>query len=463
MTWGTIKVRNACPFSVTFYALAGPTIELPPMTTGSAKACLIWFSTRVKGPGDTINQDQYSELADEYRQDLEAEGHDASEWEDGGSGAAAGSFLGFALTELRSVFSVKNTEDTNLYFGAKKEGVYGKSDLVVYATLDPACSLRPQPPGSELWWHLHLEKDEGQTTPPIDTDPMYAKPDLSKYDDGFFFRLRNKVHNVLMYAEPLESEGDKDVNARQVDSPFNPLTMAEYWSVHPEPNDSPMAMRIMNTANQTWLTCFSNYSGQIGQVSSGTADYDDQHWTIDSLSESPQLVQLRNSEVAGTIVWNTHDGHVFMYPPADSNNENEWLPETFFVNVNDLPDGVPFRLMHANDGKYITTDSDDGSTDLKSYADASSQLYQLERSGEYYLITQGDGFLGFDYGSGKLLYMGNYTEAEQEGIYWSIRADSANAGFYLVNKHSGLQLYYKDGGWGLYNGDYDDQLFVAQI
>ena len=41
MTWGTMKVRNACPFPVTFYALAGPSIELPAHSTRSAKACLI--------------------------------------------------------------------------------------------------------------------------------------------------------------------------------------------------------------------------------------------------------------------------------------------------------------------------------------------------------------------------------------------------------------------------------------
>ncbi|WP_188575830.1 hypothetical protein P7L64_21405 [Tistrella bauzanensis] len=196
MSWGTIKVRNACPFSVTFYALAGPVIELPPNTTRSAKACLIWFSTRVKGGGDTINQTIFERLAEDYREELAEFGTDADSWEDGGTGAALGSALGMAVGSLSAVFKVKNTnDDGTLYFGAKKEGVYGNSDLVVYGTLDPACRL-PQDPQRKWWW-LHLESDHGQQTPPEDTEPFYVKPDLSKYEDMMFFRIRNVAKSLL--------------------------------------------------------------------------------------------------------------------------------------------------------------------------------------------------------------------------------------------------------------------------
>ena len=472
MAAGHIQVRNACPFPVTFYALAGPTIELAPYQTQRASACLIWFSTRVKGAGDAIDMTAFEERRDEYAQNLANAGHDSADWEEGGSGEAAGSFLGLAVGELSSVFKVKNTEpdDNTLCFGAKKEAVYGNSNLVVYATLDPACKLDPQPNPPQKWWYLHLETDHGQVTPPDDTEPAYVKPDLSQYADGFFFRLRSQAHGGLMFAQSSQMQV-QNVSIRQVDSPFNPLTTPEYWSMHPEPNADSMALRILNTSNNSWLTDFSQSNSFIGQVSFGTYDYEDQHWVANSVSDSPRVIELANSAAPGyALVWNSKVNKVFLYPPGASGGDQNWQPETFFVNIEDLPEGVPFRIMHAYDGKYITYIQQAASLELFSYVPAgglfseiANQLFTLKRMGNAYMIIDSVGRVVSGQPDGSLHLLSENTTSPQ--ACWIFNTDSSKAGFYMVSQNPspyGGYLYYNN-GWGMYHPPGDDQLWVAQI
>lgn len=472
MAVGTIRVRNACPFSVTFYALAGPTIELPANTTRAASACLIWFSTRAKGGGDVINQSWLSQFISDWENELTSQGHSASEWnddddggddDDGSKGAAAGSILGIGLGELSNIFLVKNTNDNGtVYFGDKKEGVYGNSDLVIYATLDPACKLTPQNPPRKVWF-LHLEKDEGQETPPDDTEPLYARPDLSKYKDGMFFRLRNIKDNSLLYSEDDQST----LGTRVIDVPFNPLEYPEYWSVNPSGNSDLRDVKVLNTLTNKWLTCYSADGDRIGLYSVGYEDFLDQHWSIVELGQNPLAVKLANSAVNGRLVGGEANGSVFLYPDLPQAVDQQWYPESFCINVDDIPDSAQFRIMHAKDGLYITGADCTLGTYIAfgSYVGPITQQHFVLRkanSGYYICTPDNNTYLRFNQSEGKLLF-DSYSDTLE--IIWNFRTVSTKSGFIITNGAPaayGSQLYWNN-AFGLYHGDYDDQLWVAQL
>lgn len=468
MSWGTIKVRNACPFPVTFYALAGPTIELPANSTQKAKACLIWFSTRAKGGGDVINQADFDQYRDDYTNQLGDEGFGSADWEDGGTGAAAGSILGLAVDAIENIFMTKNTAQGNdLYFGAKKEGVYGNSDLVVYATLDPACRLFPQDP-QRKWWYLHLEKDQGQETPPDNTEPLYARPDLSKYRDGMFFRLRNVASGELLSA----TDDAASLRVRTIDVPFNPLEYPDYWSLSPNGTDQVHNAKILNTFNKKWLTCYSSDENKIGLYPVGYTDYPDQHWNIVDWAQSPQIIKLQSSAINGYLVGSTENDSVFIYPGIDSADDQQWRPESFCVDVTDIPDSTKIRIMHAKEGKYITVM--DEVTDsmrlciLNSYLGNSilryfeQQSFVVKQAESGYYICNGEYYLRYNQENSRLEMDGYWNTPD---LIWDFKTISTRSGFLIINRASsryGSQLFY-NGGFGLYGGDHDDQIWVAQL
>lgn len=467
-----MRVRNACPFSVTFYALAGPSLDIPPNTTKTAKACLIWFSTRVKGGGETINSGFFENLANEYMNQLLDDGYDPMDWEEGGSGAAAGSILGFAASKLDGLFKVKNTYDgSSTYFGAKKEGVYGNSNLVIYATLDKACKLDPS---LNKIWYLHLESDDGQISDIPNPDPVYTVPDLSEYKDTFFFRVRNFEYWSFLYAK----DDNDNVGVRSDDIPFNPLTMREYWSVHPiDAGDATHNVKILNTSTNMWLNCFTSDNNRIGLYPVWYTDYTDQHWNIEEISQSPEIIKILNLGIDGTLV-GSHDGKTFIYPNIDTAYDQRWRIETFTADISNIPENKPFRIMHAKTGLFLCAKADnrvemlsEGSfaAEIEDVLGSHPTYFTIERlssntcklnSVQYntHLTYYGDGdYLG--------LYPNGYTDYPDQ--HWEIVIEGHHAGFYMRNQgpvfQSSNYLFYNGSKIGVYNGTYPDQLWVAVL
>jgi hypothetical protein len=472
MTWGTLKGRNACPFSVTFYALAGPSIELPANSTRSAKACLIWFSTRVKGGGETMNIGTFEGLRDDYINQLSDLGYSSADWEEGGSGAAAGSILGVAVSVLDGIFKVKNTRDgSSNYFGAKKEAVYGNSDLVVYATLDKACRLDPS---MDKIWYLHLEKDHGQVSDQPNVDPAYSVPDLSQYADAFFFRVRNIAHNTFLYAK----DDNSNVGVRAADIPFNPLTMREYWSVNPlDAGDATHNVKILNPATNRWLTAFTSEDNRIGLYPVGYTDYPDQHWNLTEVSQAPETVKITKLGSNGNLTGADSD-HTFLYPNIDSADDQKWRIETFTTDVGNLPKDRSFRIMHAKTGlffyamedKKIKMVTDLGALDnfFDHFGVHAAYFTLVESSPGVYKVksTKYNSYLTF-YENDK--YLGLYPEGygDYPDQHWNIVTESHHAGFYMRNQASAFggsnYLFYDGSKIGVYNGTYPDQLWVAVL
>lgn len=460
MTWGRMKVRNACPFPVTFYALAGPTLELAANDTQTAHACLIWFSTRVKGPGDAINLSDWEQFSGQYIQQLEGDGIDPSDWEDGGSGAAAGSILGWAVSQLSGIFKVKNTQpDVDAYFGAKKEGVYGSSNLVVYATLDPIYKLDQ----SHKIWYLHLEHDTGQVTPPYNSDPMYIKPNLSAYADTMFVRACNASGYL---AATRDKEG---VEVLDHSEPYNPLEYPSYWSIQPEHGNDTREIKILNVYAQKWLTDYSTANNKVGLYPVGYADYEDQHWDITEIGKNPEVVTIRNSATGLNLFINSSGG-IGVYNPDYA--DQHFTIQTFTVHTENIPDGVTFRIMHAQTGKYITI-TEAGTARLDD-TDANNQLFYIKNlDGDLKICNVAyNSYLTFYWtenssGLGTCSMSYNAYEHSPDQV-WEFSTDPELAGVYIKNK-LGIQkgmpnLYYDTGGvFGLYSGNFQDQLWVFQL
>ncbi len=473
MASGTMRVRNACSFPVTFYALAGPTLEIPSGRTSSAGACLIWFSTRAKGPGDVMNTGTFEALRDEYVEQFGNDGHDAYDYQDGGSGAAAGSILGIAVGALEGVFKVKSTSDNGtMYIGAKKEGVYGNSNLVVYATLDKACLVDPK---LKPIWYLHLESDHGQYPDGPNMDPAYTVPDLAQYADTVFVRARNKYYGTYLYAQA----GDENVGAHWVDIPYNPLTMREYWSVHPLGNaDAMHNVKVLNTAVNKWLTCFTSGGNRIGLLSLNYQDYLDQHWDVTETSSDPETIKLANLANGKNLVARDGDG-TFIYQNLDSSDDQKWVIETCTVDIHKIPPGKSFRIMQASTGRFICAVganypnagnvglmSTGGMFDIEESIGAYDAHFVLEPTGtadEYRIkCSRAERRLAYilDPAFAGLYATDSYDGANQ---YWTFRLLSNYAGFHIVSRQNGNSLFHDGQRFGLYWEDYPDQVWVAVV
>lgn len=470
MAWGTMRVRNACPFPVTFYALAGPVIEIPANSTRSAKACLIWFSTRCKGGGTVINKGYFEQLQQDYQNQLADLGYDAADYEGGGTGAAAGSILGLAAGALERVFMVKNTRDGHsLYFGAKKEGVYGNADLVIYAELDKACQLDPK---LDRLWLLRLEYDHGQQTQPVNSDPAYSVPDLSHYAETVFFRARNVARGTYLSAK----DNSEDVGVRGFDVPFNPLTMREYWAVHPmeHAGDGTIA-KILNTATNKWLTCFSSDGNRIGLLSQGMPDYQDQHWWLVERSTDPEIVKLGNAYVSGNIVAAAED-RTFLYPDLATAKDQEWYVETCTVDIHKVPPGRPFRLMQASTGQFIAGDGSGNAVLVSGVGMFEAAMESIHARDAHFVLEphgsddfriksiQYQKYLTF-YENDNCLGLYPQNAGDYRDQHWKFRVESHQAGFYMLNQSTKAggsnHLFHNGQRFGLYGGDYPDQLWVA--
>ncbi|MEH4266376.1 hypothetical protein [Klebsiella aerogenes] len=466
MTWGRMKVRNACPFPVTFYALAGPTLELGPGETKTAHACLIWFSTRVKGPSTPISNDGLKRYSQNYYNTLLAEGINPASIpgvQDGGEGAALGSFLRWFVPEvwngLTSIFKVKNTQPGNdLYIGAKKEAVYGNADLVVYASLDPGCRPRPE---IGKCWYLHLDNDHGQVTPPEDSEPMYIKPDLKEYKDTIFMRAFNDSGYLSVNRETGVVE-----NIPQSE-PFNPFEYPSYWTISPEMGEE-RKVKILNTYSQKWLVDFSSSDNLVGMLSTNYTDYADQHWILSEKNNSPETVTIANF-YTGLNLYSNHTG-VGVY--AADYPDQHFRIQTLHVDLSSVPSGVKFRIMHVKSGMYITFDGV-GNPYRLSEKQFDTQFFtkKVTKGGSDTALYQPDIglFLGVmsDYYSG-----GVFPVPGDDGILWISDIDVDDAGFSLRNVYLSEAPYFPapfmtgDSKKGSIYCDFtvtDSSLWVAQL
>lgn len=460
MSWGKIKIRNASPFPVTFYALGGPTVELGPDETKTTRACLIWFSTRVKGPGDAINLSYFEQFADEYRNILVASGVNPQDWEEGAGGVAAGSILGFVASELSALFKVKNTNPSDdVYFGAKKEGVYGSSDLVVYATLDPIYKLNQL----HKIWYLHIECDNGQVTPPYDSDLIYTKPDLSAYADTMFIRACNSSGYLSATQDQIGVELVKH------SLPYNPLEYPSYWTIHPEDGDDTKKIKILNIYSQKWLTDFSSQGNTVGLYPIGDTDYEDQHWNITEICKNPEIVTINNSYTGGNLYADNNVG-IGIFAPDYPNQH--FTIQTFTIDINNIPEGITFRIMHAQTGKYITLTESGDAFIYDTYND--NQIFYLKNiNGDIKICSVAyNAYLTFYWTDSEYKLSTcsmEYTAYEYcSDQVWEFSIDPEFAGIYIKNKQGENKgrpnLYYnKDNGFGLYFGYFADQLWVLQL
>jgi hypothetical protein len=487
----TMTVRNTCPFKVTFYALGGPVFcEIEPGETVRSEACAIWFSTRVQGPGTIFYSDEWESLKQSYINMA----HN-SQVEDG----MVGSVLGWKAMELGEVFKLHNTKNPNsygrpnIYFAAKMEGVYGNSNLLIYATLDPACKLTPDNP--EKIWLLHLVRDYGQESPGVvaiddeDLIPVYVEPDLTSYESSMFFRLMNKRWNKRIYA----SDDPGKLYMRNVDVAFDPIHFAEYWAILPA-ESAQTDLKIVNVKTNSWLTQFSSDPNKwIGLYSTGFRDEKDQHWKVAVTNEGndndPTTVKLTNLKTSHNLVSN--DGNVLA--GSTSSNNSDWIVETMCVNLENISDGRKFRIMEASTGKYLTAH------DTKKYIQFESirndkQFFWLQRmpteehpdgfllvngyvtpdSPEYdYRPPQYGGNNGApyrlsfnEYNNGQLLLnstgSGSTTQYYPYDV-WVFTVAGTRSGLRLIHPASGGILTHRNGNFTIEKDECKEQLFVIQL
>lgn len=325
-------------------------------------------------------------------------------------------------------------------------------------------------------WMLHLETDNGQESDDAESDPDYTVPDLSSYGTSMYFCLFNVAKGTYLYAQYDDSTVSvhrrPHLLADVPDLPFNPATMREYWSVHPQDSgENTHRIKLLNTSTKKWLTCFSTAGNRVGLWPMNETDYEDQHWDLDDLGYNGSFVQLKNAKVGQNLV-GTEEDRVFLYNPIkEVGIDQDWIVETYSTRVPENRDGAAMYIMHASTGKIIASNSDwkavantkwgeQGATDF-CFDKIHDNVFKIRASyynGESRYLTyyENSNYLGF-YPSNA----GDYLDQ-----HWEVVPHKNNAGFYLRNQSTKAgeknYLYYNGNDFALYNGPYDnDQLWVA--
>jgi hypothetical protein len=465
MAQGTLKVRNACPFPVTFYALAGPSLELAAGEIKSADACLIWFSTRVKGPGGEISPEHIKDYSLNYRAKLESVLIKPTEIpgvSDGEEGSKLGSFLTWFVPEvwdgLSNIFKVKNTQQGDgVFIGAKKEAVYGSSNLIVYATLESGS--KPRPDFGKVWY-LHLEEDTGQSTTPEDSEPLYTLPDLSSYMDTMIFRVRNDAGYITA------NRNSGRIEQIPNSEPFNPFEYPSYWTIVPDHSTgNEKKSKILNIFHQQWLTDLSSQNNVVGLYPTNATNYDDQHWIVNEVSVNPEVVTLKNYATNAYLYGNSDTG-VGIYAPGYP--DQEFTVQTFIFNPAKVPEGARFRIMHVQTGQYLTI-ADSGDAYMAELYDNTQLFYLVDRDDQKKICN-------YHYNSWLTYYWNNKqgTCPMDAGQYidqldqlWLLEPAPEDSGMLLRNAFGAANgrpdLFYNDAvGFGLYSpeADFTDQTWV---
>jgi hypothetical protein len=451
MSFDHIQVRNACPFPVTFYALAGQSFKLEQKETKTAQVCQIWYSARVKGPGNIVNIKSFESWKSDYRKELANIGHDADNIKKGETGVALGAFWDWTVDEL---FKVPNTAENGAhYFGDKKEGVYGGgSDLVVYATLDPVCKLSS---ALKLVWYLHLENDHGQKSESV----LYDAPDVSKYTNTMYFRLRNA--NLGTY---IETDEEKKVTTKSKSLPYDPLHYGQYWTIAPLESNS-TDIKILNVIYKEWLTGHP-------QVTLCTIDSEDSpalHWKVKTSPTNPIAVLLENRK-ENTRLCIDSSSRVECRGGSEVSNSS-WFIESFLDDMSKIPDGVYFRIMHCATGQYITRDKYNNAIlkglDSQWNNGDNPQIFYLHKDSDndMKIGTPVSGYLIFDRKT-NTLKITSEINIDRPDQHWSTYTPSDRDGLFLYNKGQPVgknHLYYVNNHFGVEDGQYYDQRWIIQL
>ncbi|EGG18537.1 hypothetical protein DFA_04031 [Cavenderia fasciculata] len=467
-----LTVRNACPFPVTFFAIAGPTFELKPNSTQSQSACAIWFTTRVKGPGAVMNKTQFGSHRDDYQSALEAQGYQMNDWEEGGSGVAAGSYLGLAVGEIEWVFKIPNTN--NYVDAGKKEGVYGHSNLVILADLDPAHVLDVNHP---LWWHLRIETDNGQQFTPITNQYVYTTPNLDKYSDTYFLRVRNMeggaTRGTFLTAQSPAKENNPVYCTEGSSIPYDPLNLGQYWTIAPNQAGG-YGITLINSFNDKdsgrvqsrTLQWSSDYS-----IKTSTDQPDDAHKiNATVVQQNPLTVKVWASGSSGVLTAGNPGTPVWFTVESPTNMLQQWLVETYTVDISKIPTDRSFMIKHCKTGLYLNQTQNNDAPCINDY-DYNHGFLQFNiepapQSGTFYLRGLGNTYCGY---APKSLVC-QHTQDGSANFLWQFKTVSHHAGFQIINLGAAkaypstpgqdpLQyLFYKEGAIGYWNGLYDDQV-----
>lgn len=123
--------------------------------------------------------------------------------------------------------------------------------------------------------------------------------------------------------------------------------------------------------------------------------------------------------------------------------------------------------MHCQTGRYITMGPNDASHASLQPTDDSNQLFVLEKSGEGDFRLRNIKYNVYLTYFGSWKYLGGYSSTVYQDQHWGAEIADKNAGFHLFNRLSSLggnnHLFFKDNAFGLYGGDYPDQLWVLQL
>ncbi|EGG20898.1 hypothetical protein DFA_00764 [Cavenderia fasciculata] len=472
MAVGKMTVRNGCPFSVVFYCLAGPKFELGPYETKTESACLIWFSTRVAGPGTISNTNNFQKDSTDYANHLKKSYNPVE------LGKAAKSFVFLEKDAFEWVFKIPNTtvptaRGNEWFFGAKKEGVYGTSDLVILADMDIAHSLDPNYPP---WVHLRIEKDEGQGKLPTDfmTKPSYIEPNLDKYADVFFCKLLNVQHKNYLSAKNY-GQNDLTMSASHI-QPYDPFNFHEYFAVQPHHSGQSYEIKIFSTVNGNsgQISRYVKTSGGIGVT--GESESSDQVFTVALLHDNPPTVRL--SQGGYQLVGSDNNKAPFLYPKIDTALDQQWNVETYTVDMHKIPTNRRIRIMHAKTGMFLSA-LNEKMTLVEGTVNNDQMWFYIEpaKAANNYDIVPNQFIIS--YYQGYKYYLGANRDKQfvPGGYYafankWEFQIGGNHSGFLiksLVDDWSTLSqgynnLFYKNGEFAFWCGDFDDQdIFVLHI
>ncbi|EGG17147.1 hypothetical protein DFA_08129 [Cavenderia fasciculata] len=482
-------VRNALSFPVTFFALGGPTFNLSPGQKQTQDACAIWFSTRVQGPGEIMNVTDFEKYRDDYIRELDSLGVDPKAYGPGKSGGnegvAAGSVIGLTIDELEWVFKIPNTmEQTGrgdaMYFGAKKEGVYGSCNLVVLADMDPCHQLDLT---HAPWWHLRIETDNGQVQPPVD-DYKYVAPDLDKYQDYNFVRFCNAQTKHFMCAGKGKSD-DLAIPLANVDAltqPFDPLNSEEYFAYQPD-SSGPYNIKLISTKKigdkeQTRYLTYKNNNLYLQSTQEIGSESHTQVFNVGTnwMSGGDVFIKLGFSG-GGVVAGKPAPGESFLYQSIDGAGDQQWIVFSYTVDVHKIPSNRSFKIVHCKTGLILCPA-------VKGYRMVEDNVPQVQgcpkecrlyckpatgRGQDVFLLSFGP-YINSSYylmrnndkTTGSVEVYDDNVSKLSDAYCWKFKITDHRAGFHLVNLLDETEnLFWNGNDFGFFGGDYDDQLWVA--
>ncbi len=293
--------------------------------------------------------------------------------------------------------------------------------------------------------------------PPPEEYQPYQIPNLDAYRDTLFVRFKNHASGAYLCASP-------DGNTARVlhgDVPYNPLQYSTYWTRASDGGGS--AVKLWNAKTRKWLMRpSSDDSARLVAQYTGDAN---QRWTQPSLLGLAETVWLSSQGERSNLVGKS-DGSTFFYLPLQEAADQQWTVETFTVDVDRVPDGKSFRIMHCQTGQYITLGQGNADHATLRPTLGTDQLFTLERWNGAYRFYNAAANVYLTYFQ-NWKFLGGYSNTGMVDQSWEVPLLDHRAGFQLRSRAPTVggsnHLYYKDNDFGVFSGDYGDQLWVLQL